>query len=85
MALLSRSVGPGKFAAFTHWTCLRFSFFKLVCCGNKVCCEPFLSFVHGSGCPTLRVGMSGPKSWAFLFVIEEGVVSRMNGRDGGRW
>jgi hypothetical protein len=83
MALLSRPVGSGKFAAFTHWTCLRF-LFKLVCCGNKVCCELLFLLYNGLGCLTLRVGVSVPKSWAFLFVIEEGVVSRMNGREGGR-
>lgn len=86
MALLSRPVGSGKFAAFTHWTCLRFSFLNLFVVGTKSAASLSLSFVHRSGSPTYsESGCVSTQELGVSFFCYRGGSGIKNGWKGWRW
>jgi hypothetical protein len=89
MALLSRPVGSSKFAAFTHWTCLRFPFF-LTCfvVRTKSVASRFLFVCTWFRMPNLlESGNVGTQALGVSFCYRGGSRIKNDwkgGREGGR-
>jgi hypothetical protein len=90
MALLSRPVRSGKFAAFTHWTCLRFPFFLFLTCfvvGTKSVAS-FFFFCTSFRMPNLlESGSVSTQALGVSFCYRGGSGIKNDwkgGREGGR-